>query len=322
MTFNNEVFHKTSAEVNTQVAIYFDVVDNAITMSKTNNKYVIDAQASYSPSAPIHAGSFTTFIISPACDNTTDLYNGFIKETLMINALLSASVNARFDKLGDHAFNVLWVGCKDAMDVVEKHEILANSISIYTQNFGPEESFITACGAFTITPRFVDSIIFLFPLTPVHHTVFKNPIFKNFQLRCGGYGVVPTIPLATDGSDPMFIELCQNAMNINGEQKGFNKEVIQSLTNIDNCNITNGNISYDRTSFFIGLPTETDNTFQQATKVDPSAGSNNYFKNKTPPFMALLQDTVISIHVQPNGMPPVVEIDQYNIHSIVQFANK
>ena len=59
-----------------------------------------------------------------------------------------------------------------------------------------------------------------------------------------------------------------------------------------------------------------------ATKVDPSAGSNNYFKNKTPPFMALLQDTVISIHVQPNGMPPVVEIDQYNIHSIVQFANK
>ena len=183
----------------------------------------------------------------------------------------------------------------------------------------------------TITPRFVDSIIFLFPLTPVHHTVFKNPIFKNFQLRCGGYGVVPTIPLATDGSDPMFIELCQNAMNINGKQKGFNKEVIQSLTNIDNCNITTGNISYDRTSFFIGLPTETDNTFQHgqtsntpityeivcdiATKVDPSAGSNNYFKNKTPPFMELLQDTVISIHVQPNGMPPVVEIDQYNIHS-------
>lgn len=148
MTFNNEVFHKTSAEVNTQVAIYFDVVDNAITMSETNNKYVIDAQASYSPSAPIHAGSFTTFIISPVCDNTTDLYNGFIKETLMINALLSASVNARFNKLGDHAFNVLWVGFKDAMDAVEKYEILANSISIYTQNFGPEESFITACGAF------------------------------------------------------------------------------------------------------------------------------------------------------------------------------
>lgn len=34
MTFNSEVFHKTSAEVNTQVASYFDVVDNAIAMSE------------------------------------------------------------------------------------------------------------------------------------------------------------------------------------------------------------------------------------------------------------------------------------------------
>ena len=522
MTFNNEVFHKTSAEVNTQVASYFDIVDNAIAMSDTNKKYVIDAQASYSPSAPIHAGSFTTFIISPTCDNTADIYNGFIKANMKIDVDLSVGPTSALNGVNGHDFNGLWVGFKDAMDAVEKYEILANGISIYTQNFGPEESFLTACGANeaskrgdiyskvrhkdiynrkfdqarcgffisllnaqtaytniiiplkidlrrflplsnikylpsfagklelkimfgtqglvycpcgmpeallhdpeqyikfkisettnefiqiggqssiwinnaggtvtsgartlnvrrnfeihdcysvipnfgidgdiyqalvqrytqqelifptqiltftsmskplgaghgsttqTITPRFVDSIFFLFPLTANHHTVFKNPQFSNFQLRCGGYGVVPTIPFATNGSDPMFIELCQNAMNVNGEQTGFNKEVVQSLTNTEDWNKTTGRVSRDRTSFFIGLPTETDNTFQQGqTSNTPityeivcDLPNNNYTTNvTTPPIMALLQDTVISIHVQPNGMPPVVEIGSYDITS-------
>ena len=531
MTFNNEVFHKTSAEVNTQVASYFDIVDNAIAMSDTNKKYVIDAQASYSPSAPIHAGSFTTFIISPTCDNTADIYNGFIKAKLKINVDVDTQCTQDISNFQGHAFNNLWVGFKDAMDAVEKYEILANGISIYTQNFGPEESFITACGANeaskradvyskvrhsdifrrkfnlarcgayigiphnatsvteveiplkidlrrflplsnikylpsfagklelkvmfgtqglvycpqgpsreliyntspvpihkldtitneftpigdqikmwtnhgdekaalysvsadnrtltvrhdyqitdcysvipnfgidgdiyqslvqrytqqelifptqiltfttmskqlgtghgsstqTITPRFVDSIFFLFPLKSSHHTVFKNPNFTNFQLRCGGYGVVPTIPFATDGSDPMFIELCQNAMNVNGEQTGFNKEVINSLTNDQKWDATDGLFSNDRTSFFIGLPTETDNTFQQGQTSNtpityeivcdlPTGGDKSYYaaNNKTPPIMALLQDTVISIHVQPNGMPPVVEIGAYDITS-------
>ncbi|KAK8843868.1 hypothetical protein M9Y10_024944 [Tritrichomonas musculus] len=48
MTFNNEVLHNTSAEVNTQISSYFDIVDNAVAMSDTNKKYIIDAQASYS----------------------------------------------------------------------------------------------------------------------------------------------------------------------------------------------------------------------------------------------------------------------------------
>ena len=147
MTFNNEVFHKTSAEVNTQVASYFDIVDNAILMSYTNKKYVIDAQASYSPSAPIHAGSFTTFIISPTCDNTADLYNGFIKAKLRLKYNLDTKLTAAGMTQHSHAFDQLWVGFKDAMNAVEKYEILANCISIYTQNFGPEESFLTACGA-------------------------------------------------------------------------------------------------------------------------------------------------------------------------------
>lgn len=44
--YNNEVLHKTSAEVNTQISSYFDIVDNAVAMSDTNKKYVIDSQAS------------------------------------------------------------------------------------------------------------------------------------------------------------------------------------------------------------------------------------------------------------------------------------
>ena len=113
-------------------------------------------------------------------------------------------------------------------------------------------------------------------------------------------------------------------MNINGEQTGFNKEVVQSLTNTEDWNKTTGRVSRDRTSFFIGLPTETDNTFQQGqTSNTPityeivcDLPNNNYTTNvTTPPIMALLQDTVISIHVQPNGMPPVVEIGSYDITS-------
>ena len=527
MTFNNEVFHRTTAEVNTQIASYFDVVDNAIAMSDTNKKYTIDAQASYSPSAPIHAGSFTTFIISPTCDNTADIYNGFIKFKLKINAKIDQPIDDLSEVGADdhkHAFNTIWVGFKDAMDAVEKYEILANGISIYTQNFAPEESFITACGANeatkradvfskvrhadifkrkfdlarcgayitieegdtafndieiplkidlrrflplsnikylpafagklelkimfgtqglvycpvgpsmellhdivdrnqfalenitaeftqigdsinmwtaveganpyvlksnirtltvtrnyevtdcysiipnfgidkdiyqalvqrytqqelifptqiltfttmskklnaghssttqTITPRFIDSIFFLFPLKATNHTVFKNPLFTNFQLRCGGYGAVPSIPFNTI-NDPMFIELCQNAMNVNGEQTGFNKEVIQSLTCTDDWNATDELFSFENTSFFIGLPTETDNTFQQGQTTNTPITyeivcdlADKYYahNNSTPPLMALLQDTVISIHVQPNGMPPVVEIGQYDITS-------
>ena len=182
----------------------------------------------------------------------------------------------------------------------------------------------------TITPRFVDSIFFLFPLESTHHTVFKNPKFTNFQLRCGGYGVVPTIPFATDGTDPMFIELCQNAMNVNGEQTGFNKEVVQSLmyvkTEDEDPVVPRRHFSYDTTSFFIGLPTETDNTFQQGQTSNtpityeivcdlPDDSFYAAASPKPPPIMGLLQDTVISIHVQPNGMPPVIEIGQYDVTS-------
>ena len=52
-----------------------------------------------------------------------------------------------------HQFNKVWFGFKDARDAVEKYEIVANGITIYTQNFGCEESFLTACCANETTKR-------------------------------------------------------------------------------------------------------------------------------------------------------------------------
>ena len=124
---------------------------------------------------------------------------------------------------------------------------------------------------------------------------------------------------------PEFLEYCQNAMNMNGEQSGFNKEVVASLTN-DIFKKQSGVCSNDRTSFFIGLPTETDNTYQQGlTSLSPinfeinvtqETGKDSYAeKVETPPLLCLLFDSSISILVQPNGMPPLVRLGNYDLTS-------
>ncbi|KAK8858344.1 hypothetical protein M9Y10_013447 [Tritrichomonas musculus] len=531
---NNEAYLKTSAEVCTQIASYFDIVDNCIAMSDTNKQYTINPQTSYSPSPHIPQGSYTSVIISPNTNNTADLYNGFIKADMEVN------IGMKGDGLGyltsdNYDFDHVWFGFKDARDAIEKYEIVANGITIYTQNFGCEESFLTACcsnettkradvysksrhkdvwnfdgcnrcgftfhwgadvadgkgptetgpqmihlkidlrrflplsnikylpafagkielrlffscagmvccplgpektlknslnklvkydlsditnefvplgeevklwssiataegvntvkwttktfhvnsyettdcqsivpcfgidtriynglvqrysdpshpltfptqtisvytttnkltqtndkSTITITPRFVDSIFCLFPLKHTHKTIFKNPLFNSFQLNCGSYGNIPAKPFGTDGNSPEFIEYCQNAMNMNGEQSGFNKEVIASLANTKRYHDNAGNYSNDRTSFFIGLPTETDNTYQQGlTSLSPINFEINISQKKDndddyanivdcAPLLCLLYDSSISILVQPNGMPPMVRIGTYDITS-------
>ena len=534
---NNEAYLKTSAEVCTQIASYFDIVDNCIAMSDTNKQYTINPQTSYSPSPHIPQGSYTSVIISPNTNNTADLYNGFIKADMEVN------IGMKGDGLGyltsdNYDFDRVWFGFKDARDAIEKYEIVANGITIYTQNFGCEESFLTSCCAnettkradvysksrhkdiwnisgcnrcgftfpwgadspgtaevpkhgptetgpqtihlkidlrrflplsnikylpafagkielrlffscagmvccpvgpdiklrnslnkfvkydlsdittefvplgekvkvwssittkdnvntvkwderifyvnsyettdcqsivpcfgidtriynslvqrysdpshpltfptqtisvytttnkltqtidkstITITPRFVDSIFCLFPLKHTHKTVFKNPLFTSFQLSCGSYGNIPAKPFGTDGDSPEFIEYCQNAMNMNGEQSGFNKEVIASLINTRRYHDNAGNYTNDRTSFFIAIPTETDNTYQQGlTSLSPINFEINVAQKKDndddyanivdcAPLLCLLYDSSISILVQPNGMPPMVRIGTYDI---------
>ena len=516
---------RTSAEVCTQVASYFDVVDNCIAASDTNKQYNINPQTSYSPSPPIQGGSYTSVIISPNTHNTADIYNGFIKARLKVKLHLSEKIKDLSNVDGE-SFSSIWIGFKDARDAIEKYEIVANGMTVYTQNNGCEESFLTACcsnevvkradiyskarhkdiwnmkhgsrcgmvvdidnntediedeirlkidlrrflplsnikylPAFagklelrlyfscagmvycpcgpslklrnnankfqayaladitneftpigepirmwvnvatsdknvhtltaeprtisvvdytieecasiipcfgiesdiynalvqrysnpehpltfptqtlsfytctrplndisdkctcTCTPRFVDSIFCLFPLKHTHHTYFKNPLFKQFQLNCGGYGNIPAKAFGTEDEHPEFIEYCQNAMNMNGEQTGFNKEVIASLCNNKAFNeeIT-GNYSDDKSSFFIGFATETDGTYQQGlTSIAPinfeiicSQAENSPYREAvaTPPLLCLLSDICISILVKPNGIPPLVRIGPYDL---------
>ena len=92
------------------------------------------------------------------------------------------------------------------------------TISVYTTtNKLKNANDKTTC---TITPRFVDSIFCLFPQKHTHHTWFKNPQFKSFQLNCGGYGNIPAKAFGTTEEYPEFLEYCQNALNMNGEQSG------------------------------------------------------------------------------------------------------
>ena len=175
----------------------------------------------------------------------------------------------------------------------------------------------------TITPRFVDSIFCLFPLENSHKTVFKNPLFKSFYISAGGYGNIPARAFGTTANYPEFLEYCQNAMNMNGEQTGFNKEVVASLINDEVYNVRRGIYSNDCSSFFIGLPTETDNTYQQGLsslspinfEINVSQGDNNEFAKDVhaAPLLCLLYDSSISILVQPNGMPPLVRIGNYDL---------
>ena len=150
-------------------------------------------------------------------------------------------------------------------------------------------------------------------------------MFTHFQLNAGGYGNIPVKAFGTTGTDPEFIEYCQNAMNVNGDQNGFNKEVIASLCNTEkyNQNIT-GYYSNDRSSFFIGFATETDGTYQQGlTSLSPinfeilcsqDTSTGSFAKEvQTPPILCLLYDVSISILVQPNGIPPLVRLGAYDL---------
>jgi hypothetical protein len=98
---------------------------------------------------------------------------------------------------------------------------------------------------------------------------------------------------------------------------------------VEEINTTRGLATYssDKTDFFIGLPTETDNTFQQGqTSNTPinyefaiNQKSDNEYKNQVtvPPVMCLLMDSTFSIQVQPNGQPPMVAVGPYDITSPV-----
>jgi hypothetical protein len=170
----------------------------------------------------------------------------------------------------------------------------------------------------TITPRFVDSIFLLFPEKVNQRTIYHNPKFRSFQLTCATYGAIPNVAFGTV-REPRFIEMCSNAVNLNTDTFGMSDDVINSLVQVnfgDEISRIDGTKSDDRTHFFIGLPTETDGTFQQGQTSDTPINyelsvimdENNVYRKEVtaPPLMCLLMDAAFSIQVQPYGNPLVM----------------
>ena len=187
---NPEVNHFTTAEATTQIASYFEIVDNAVKIGDTNHRYIIDQQASYAPSAPIHAGSSTIFIISPTCENTADLYNGFIKAQMVVD-IYNETTYPTYANAPKGDLNLYWFGFKDAFDAVENYEILVNGVSKYQQTFVPEESFITS--------MYLDNNVRKSNLftTARHKDIFKMPE-ENINPTCGTFVKFPENENVTD----------------------------------------------------------------------------------------------------------------------------
>jgi hypothetical protein len=182
----------------------------------------------------------------------------------------------------------------------------------------------------TITPKFVDSIFLLFPDRVNLRSVFVNPKFESFQLTCGNYGSIPSIAYGTVG-EPRFLEMCSNAVNLNTDTFGLSEDVLNSIVQLSNEQMSNiqtrrdGYKSNDGTNFFIGIPTETDNTFQQGQTSDTpinyeltvhQSSANLYGLNcQSPPLLCCLMDVVLMIQVQPYGSP-LVTFGPHDITSI------
>jgi hypothetical protein len=184
----------------------------------------------------------------------------------------------------------------------------------------------SAKSTLTITPRFIDTIFFLFPIGAKDRTIYKNPGFNTFQLSCAGYGNIPSSAFGTK-FEPRLVEMCSQALKLNSDTFGMCDEVLMSLVEETGATFRIGIYSSDRTNFFIGIPTETDNTFQQGQtsnspinyELSVTQDADEYMNNVTmPPVMCLLMDATFSIQVNANGQPPRIAVGSYDITSPVE----
>ena len=527
----NTEINEFSAQANlTQVASYFNIVDNAVKTGDTNKKYTFSTNACNAPSAPIRKGGWTSVIISPTCDNMVDLYNSYITAQMkvQIKGLGCSTIPERCKAPR------IWIGFKDSLQAISQYQILANGQSIYTQSNAIEEAYITdlatpesvkkvdvfskarhkdiwnpryaaKCGAFidlvsggenttysttidlkidlrrflplssirmlpafvgnielrlkfstdgmviapsnilysvpdydlrakiniidgnagdleckfvpinetfnyinnlnsennkinysttegqtqimdmeitscrshlacfglddnlyqglvqrytneslsfpiqtltfngmnghidsnngmvdftlTSTPRFVDTIFVLFQKNQNYRTCYENPLFDTFQLKMGGYGVIPDLPFSSFG--PEFFEMVSNAFNTNNDSAGFNKDVMESLVNNVIVEYNNSIESKDVTNYVMAFPTSTDFTYQQgqtsSTPItyhlqgvltrDNNGNVYSPLKESNPiALMGFLKDSVLAIQLRPQG-PPIISLDEYDITS-------
>lgn len=177
--------------------------------------------------------------------------------------------------------------------------------------------------SYTYTPRFVDTIFLTFPLSGAHKNVFINPCFNKLEISAEGYGKIPNSSISTI-KDPIFIELCQQALNVNEDVEGLSDEVIKSLVhNISEA--SNGLDSNDVSNFFVGLVVEPPGTFQQGqtsntpidytleTIIDEIKGDAYIKKCNVAPKITFLQDREFCIQLDPAGGPPLVSISADDI---------
>ena len=146
----------------TQIASYFAIVDNAIKTSDTNKKYKISTNNCEAAPAPFKLGSWCSVPLSPQGQNMVDLYNSFITVELDLGPFKnSQAVQAYFPSLVSPTDNTgaavsynlgshegykepsVWLGFKDAMDIVGQYQLVANGQAFYSQSFAIEESYIT-----------------------------------------------------------------------------------------------------------------------------------------------------------------------------------
>jgi hypothetical protein len=135
---NTEVSRQTAAEAMSQVTSYFQAVDNAVLMGDTNKRYRPSTNGCYGPSVPVHALSYTNLIISPSFDNTADLYNSYIYIEMNLDFTFRGDFMSTATEtmpgwdpiaMGAQSPYRVWVGFKDAMDCIEKYEIVSNGIT-------------------------------------------------------------------------------------------------------------------------------------------------------------------------------------------------
>lgn len=152
---NPEINEFTADSELTQIASYFAIVDNAIKASDTNKKYKISTNSCEAAPAPFKLGSWCSVPISPQGQNMVDLYNSFITVEIDLGQFKNASsyfpaLPATSDTTGAPSISTLgykqpgiWLGFKDAMDIVGQYQLVANGQAFYSQSFAIEESYIT-----------------------------------------------------------------------------------------------------------------------------------------------------------------------------------
>ena len=128
-----EVLHNTSAEVTSQIVSYFTIVNNSVQVGDINKRYTPTTSTCHGSPCPVQHGTYTNVLFSPTADNTAGIYNGYIySEMKMERPEITKAISQTPAQTDFGSPFKVWVRFRDAMDAIEKYEILANGETIYT----------------------------------------------------------------------------------------------------------------------------------------------------------------------------------------------